>query len=183
MGRESCDVYTLGFSNRSWLETTEILQRFRVRRLADIRTLPGSPHTPQFDKENLERLLPEIGIEYIHLRSLGGLRKSKSSDPSNAGWRNASFRSYADYMQTAEFATALEELIGLFRSAATVYVCTEAVFWRCHRALVSDALLIRGHLPCHIFSTTKCEVHRLTSFARVDGMRITYPAGDLELPL
>ncbi len=183
MSQESCDVYTLGFSNRSWEETTEILQGFRVRRLVDIRTLPGSRHTPQFDKENLERLLPGAGMEYIHLKSLGGLRKSRSSDPANAGWHNASFRAYADYMQTTEFIKALEELIGLFRSATTVYACTEAVFWRCHRALVSDALLIRGYRPCHIFRATKCEVHRLTSFARVDGMRITYPAGDSMLPL
>ncbi len=170
------DVYTLGFSNRTWEQTVEILQAYGIRRLLDIRTLPGSRHTPQFDKEKLERLLPQTGVEYLHMKSLGGLRKSKAPDETNAGWRNASFRAYADYMQTAAFSEALEELIGLFKSATTVYVCTEAVFWRCHRALVSDALLVRGYCPGHIFSASKCAPHRLTSFAHVEGRRITYPA-------
>ncbi len=177
MSAEPFDVFTLGFSSRSWDETVEILNNFGIKRLADIRTLPGSRHTPQFDKEKLESLLPEIGVEYIHMKSLGGLRKSKCDDPANAGWRNASFRAYADYMQTAAFAAALEELIGFFQSAATIYACTEAVFWRCHRALVSDALLVRGFLPGHIFNARKCEAHVLTKFARVDGVHVTYPAG------
>ncbi len=173
----SFDVFTLGFSNRSWEETVDILQSFGIKWLVDIRTLPGSRHTPQFDKENLERLLPAIGVNYIHMKSLGGLRKLKFSDPSNAGWRNASFRSYADYMQTPAFEEALRELIGIFKSSTTVYTCTEAVFWRCHRALVSDALMLRGFRPGHIFNARKCEPHRITDFARIEGTRITYPAG------
>jgi uncharacterized protein (DUF488 family) len=168
-------VYTIGFSNRSWATTLEILQSCRIQRVVDIRTFPGSRRTPQFNQENLITALPAAGIEYVHLKALGGLRKLRADDPTNAGWRNESFRAYADYMQTEEFRMALEELIRLLLERRVVYACTEAVFWRCHRALVSDALLIRGYEPQHIFSSTKCEAHRLTSFARIDGLRITYP--------
>ena len=171
----SFDVFTLGFSNRSWEETLEILRTYGIERLVDIRTLPGSRHTPQFNQENLSRALPAAGIEYIHLRTLGGLRKPKRGDSANAGWRNESFRGYTDYMQTPEFAQALEELIRLLREKRTVYACTEAVFWRCHRSLVSDALEVRGCRPGHIFSAAECRSHRTTPFARVEGLRITYP--------
>lgn len=169
------DVFTLGFSNRTWDETIEILRTFAIERLVDIRTLPGSRHTPQFNQENLSRALPEEGIEYLHLKSLGGLRKPRPGDSANAGWRNESFRGYADYMQTPEFARALNELIALLRERRTVYACTEAVFWRCHRSLVSDALEVRGYRPGHIFSAAECRPHRMTPFTRVDGLRITYP--------
>lgn len=120
-------------------------------------------------------LLPSAGIEYLHLKSLGGLRKPKREDSANAGWHNESFRGYADYMQTPEFAQALDEMIRLLRQKATAYACTEAVFWRCHRSLVSDALQIRGCRPGHIFGPADCRPHRLTPFARVEGLRITYP--------
>ncbi len=176
MNAADFDVLTLGFSNRSWEETVGILRSFGIERLADIRTLPGSRYAPQFNQENLQGALPGAGIEYIHLKKLGGLRKPNKNDSTNAGWKNASFRAYADYMQTPDFEAALEELIRLFRQRRTVYVCTEAVFWRCHRSLVSDALLVRGYCPGHIFSATKCEPHRMTSFARVEGTRVTYPA-------
>ncbi len=169
------DVFTIGFSNRSWEETLDILRKFDIRRLVDIRTLPGSRHTPQFNQEHLAAALPQSGIEYVHMKSLGGLRKVKKDQTTNSGWRNDSFRAYADYMQTVDFERAIEELIRLFREMRTVYACTEAVFWRCHRALVSDALLVRGHRPGHIFSATECKPHRLTPFARVEGQRITYP--------
>ncbi len=172
------DVHTLGFSSRSWEETVEILRSYNVELLIDIRTLPGSRYAPQFNQENLVRVLPPAGLEYIHLKQLGGLRKPNRNDPTNAGWKNASFRAYADYMQTAEFRAALDELIRLFEGKRSVYVCTEAVFWRCHRSLVSDALSVRGYRPGHIFSATKCEPHRITAFAQVVGLRITYPAID-----
>ena len=172
---ESRNVYTLGFSNRTWEVTLEILRRYGIARLIDIRTLPGSRHAPQFNQEHLVAALPAVGVEYIHLKSLGGLRKPKPGDPTNAAWRNAGFRAYADYMQTAAFATALDELVRLLLAKPTAFACTEAVFWRCHRALVSDALLIRGYLPRHIFSVDRCDPHQITSFASVDGRRITYP--------
>src|SRR5690349_1070561 len=127
----------MGFSNRTWDHTLEILRRFDIARLVDIRTLPGSKHTPQFNQEALQHHLPGAGIEYIHLKSLGGLRKPRPQLDLNAAWRNEGFRGYADYMQTAQFQESLEELIRLLGEKRTVYVCTEAVYWRCHRQLVS----------------------------------------------
>src|SRR5262245_45757339 len=172
----ACDAYTMGFSNRSWDETAQILKAFQILRLVDIRTLPGSKHTPQFNLEYLQKELPRLGIEYIHMKSLGGLRKPDKESTLNAAWQNSGFRGYADYMQRPEFDTALNELIHLLREKATVYCCTEAVFWRCHRQLVSDALLVRDYRIGHIFSASKVEEHHLTKFLKVEGTRLTYPA-------
>jgi uncharacterized protein (DUF488 family) len=165
----------MGFSIRTWEETIEILKAFEIERLIDIRTLPGSKRTPQFNLEHLRTALPEAGVEYIHMKSLGGLRKADKTKTENAGWRNAGFRAYADYMQTSEFDQALRTLQELLSEKQSVYVCTEAVFWRCHRQLVSDALAIRGLRVGHIFNATKAEPHKLTEFANVSGMKITYP--------
>lgn len=170
------DVFTIGFSNRSWDETLMIFEAFGIRRLLDIRTLPGSKHTPQFNQEQLASALPPSNIEYLHLKRLGGLRKPRVGSSANSGWKNAGFRGYADYMQTVQFVEALNELTQLFSEKRSVYACTEAVFWRCHRALVSDALAVRGFKVGHIFSRTKCAPHRVTDFARVEGHRITYPS-------
>ena len=170
------DVYTLGFSNRTWEETLEILRNFGIERLVDIRTLPGSKHTPQFNLEHLEQELPKAGVEYIHLKSLGGLRKPRKDSSLNSAWQNSGFRGYADYMQTPEFEVALNELIRLIKEKTTVYCCTEAVFWRCHRMLVSDALLVRGIKAGHIFNSSKVEAHRLTKFVKAEGTRVTYPS-------
>lgn len=165
----------MGFSNRAWEETVEILQAHKVERLVDIRTLPGSRHTPQFNLENLREALPRAGMEYIHMKNLGGLRKPQKTSLVNAAWRNDSFRGYADYMQTSEFGDALTELVRMISEKTTVYMCTEAVFWRCHRQLVSDALAVRGLRIGHIFSVEKVEPHELTKFAKVEGTRVTYP--------
>jgi uncharacterized protein (DUF488 family) len=170
------DGYTLGFSNRTWEETVEVLQAFRIERLIDIRTLPGSKHTPQFNLEQLQEELPKVGMEYIHLKCLGGLRKPRKDSTLNSAWQNSGFRGYADYMQTPEFEDALNQLITLLREKTTVYCCTEAVYWRCHRQLVSDALLVRGYQTGHIFSASKVEPHRLTKFVKAEGMRVTYPS-------
>jgi uncharacterized protein (DUF488 family) len=170
------DAFTMGFSNRTWDQTLDILQRQDIQRLVDIRTLPGSRRTPQFNLENLEQKLPESGVEYIHMKSLGGLRKPLKDSTQNAAWRNDGFRGYADYMQSPAFEEALEALIELVRERRTVYVCTEGVFWRCHRQLVSDALLIRGFRIGHILGPGKGQAHTLTPFARVEDLRITYPA-------
>ncbi len=168
------DAYTMGFSTRTWDETLQILSAHSIQRVIDIRTLPGSKRTPQFNLEHLRTELPRARIEYIHMKSLGGLRKPKPVTV-NSAWRNDSFRGYADYMQTLEFIEALNTLRELVAEKTSVYCCTEAVFWRCHRQLVSDALLIRGLKIGHIFSATKVEPHKLTDFARVDGAKITYP--------
>jgi uncharacterized protein (DUF488 family) len=170
------DVYTMGFSNRSWEETVHILEAFRIQRLVDIRTLPGSKHTPQFNLEHMKNALPLANIEYIHMKSLGGLRKPVKDSNLNAAWKNGGFRGYADYMQTPAFESALEELMNRIKGKTTVYCCTEAVFWRCHRQLVSDALLVRGLQVGHIFSAVKVEAHQLTKFLKVDGMCLTYPS-------
>jgi uncharacterized protein (DUF488 family) len=171
----SNDVFTMGFSNRTWEATVEILRAHGIQRLVDIRTLPGSRHTPQFNLQNLEIQLPRAGIDYIHMKTLGGLRKPEKASVVNAGWRNDGFRGFADYMQTAEFGLAIERLMQLISEKTTVYACTEAVFWRCHRQLVSDALVARGHHVGHIFDATKVEGHKLTNFAKVNGTEITYP--------
>jgi uncharacterized protein (DUF488 family) len=169
------DTYTMGFSNRTWDETLEILSAHHIQCVVDIRTLPGSKHTPQFNLEHLQQALPQSGIEYVHMKSLGGLRKPRKDSSLNAGWRNDGFRGYADYMQTAEFESALNDLIGLLKVKTTVYCCTEAVFWRCHRQLVSDALLARGFRVGHIFTAKKVESHSLTKFVKAEGIRLTYP--------
>ncbi|HTG73449.1 MAG TPA: DUF488 domain-containing protein [Terriglobia bacterium] len=170
------DVFTMGFSNRLWEDTVGILTNHHMERLVDIRTLPGSRRTPQFNLENLEQKLPEAGVEYLHLKSLGGLRKPIKDSTLNAAWKNDGFRAYADYMQSTEFETALETLVRLLTEKRTVYSCTEAVFWRCHRQLISDALHIRGFRVGHIMGADKVQEHELTSFAKVDGLRITYPS-------
>jgi uncharacterized protein (DUF488 family) len=170
------EAYTMGFSNRTWEETLEILKVFRIERLIDIRTLPGSKHTPQFNLDHLQQALPKAGIEYFHMKSLGGLRKPRKDSTLNSAWQNSGFRGYADYMQTPEFGAALDELIRLFNEKTAVYCCTEAVFWRCHRQLVSDALLVRGYHIGHIFSVTKVEEHQLTKFLKAEGTRVTYPS-------
>ena len=170
------DAYTMGFSNRSWEETLEILKVFKIGQLVDIRTLPGSKHTPQFNLEQLQQQLPKAGIEYVHMKNLGGLRKPLKDSTVNSAWQNSGFRGYADYMQTQEFAAALDELIRLIKEKPTAYCCTEAVFWRCHRQLVSDALLVRGYHIGHIFSATKVEEHQLTKFLKAEGTHVTYPS-------
>jgi uncharacterized protein (DUF488 family) len=170
------DSYSLGFSNRTWDETLRILDVFKIQRLVDIRTLPGSKHTPQFNLEHLVQALPRAGIEYIHMKSLGGLRKPVKDSTVNAAWQNNGFRGFADYMQTAEFDASLRELIRLLEEKTTVFCCTEAVFWRCHRQLVSDALLVRGYRIGHIFNASKVEEHKLTKFVKADGMHLTYPS-------
>jgi uncharacterized protein (DUF488 family) len=142
----------------------------------DIRTLPGSKHTPQFNLQHLQDALPRAGVEYIHMKSLGGLRKPAKNSTLNAAWKNSGFRGYADYMQTLQFERALLELIRLLVEKTTVYCCTEAVFWRCHRQLVSDALLVRGFRVGHIFNATKVEEHKLTNFVKTDGTLLTYPS-------
>ena len=169
------DAYTMGFSNRTWEQTVEILAGFVIQRLVDIRTLPGSKHTPQFNLEPMKETLPKVGIEYVHMKSLGGLRKPLKDSTTNAAWKNSGFRGYADYMQTSAFEASLNDLIALIKEKTAVYCCTEAVFWRCHRQLVSDALAVRGYRIGHIFSASKVEEHRLTRFVKADGTRLTYP--------
>ena len=167
-------VLTIGHSTRPIDEFVRMLRGHGVQRLVDVRTVPGSRHNPQFGGDALKASLGAAGIDYIHLKALGGLRKP-AADSINAGWKNAAFRGYADYMQTQEFDAAHERLIELARESRTAIMCAEAVPWRCHRSLVADALTARGIPVEHIMSETRRNPHRLTAFAKRTGVRITYP--------
>jgi uncharacterized protein (DUF488 family) len=168
-------VMTIGHSTHTLEEFIRLLQAHGATCVVDVRTVPRSRHNPQFNKASLPRSLKKAGLGYIHTPGLGGLRHAKRDSP-NLGWRNASFRGYADYMQTPEFAQSLEELIRLANQSQVVLMCAEAVPWRCHRSLIADALLIRGIRTEDIMSPTRRQVHRLTPFAKVRGTTITYPA-------
>lgn len=167
-------IHTVGHSTRPIDEFVEMLRAHGVEQLVDIRTVPKSRHNQQFAQDALSASLTGAGIAYVYLKDLGGLRP-KQADSINAGWRNQSFRNYADYMQTGAFADAVEHLIELAEEAPTAIMCAEAVPWRCHRSLVGDALLVRGFEVVDIMSPTSAKPHTLTSFARVDGTTITYP--------
>ena len=178
-------MLTIGHSTLAIEMFLGALQDNGVTLLVDVRTIPQSRHNPQFGMEALSASLHSAGIEYRWMRSLGGLRKVRK-DSINTGWRNASFRGYADYMQTEAFQEALQEFIDLDKKCATAIMCSEAVPWRCHRSLIGDALLVRGHAVEDIFVSETGKSHRkphkLTPFARVEGTRLWYP-GEMELPL
>lgn len=167
-------VRTIGHSTRTIEEFIRLLQANVVARVVDVRTVPRSRHNPQFNRDTLPASLKAAGIGYAHMAELGGLRHT-TKDSINMGWRNASFRGYADYMQTPEFRKALDELISLAHQNQIALMCAEAVPWRCHRSLIADALLVRGIRSEDIQSETRCLVHTLTPFAKVHGARITYP--------
>lgn len=170
-------IFTIGHSTRPLEEFIDMLQGHAIDRLADIRTIPRSRHNPQFNIDTLPAALSSAGIAYIHIPGLGGLRPKKAHSV-NTGWRNASFRAYADYMQTEEFTNHLEQLIGMNQDARIALMCAEAVPWRCHRSLAADALLVRGILAEEIVSAKKCEPHKLTPFAHVEGTHLTYPSSE-----
>jgi uncharacterized protein (DUF488 family) len=171
---ESLVALTIGHSTRTIEEFVRLLQAHVVTRAVDVRTVPRSRHNPQFNRDTLPASLKSAGIGYTHMAELGGLRRT-TRDSINTGWRNASFRGYADYMQTAEFNEAIERLIQLMSHDRIAVMCAEAVPWRCHRSLIADALLVRGIRSEEIVSPTRTQVHVLTSFAKVDGSRIFYP--------
>lgn len=171
-------VLTIGHSTRPWKAFLELLRAHEVKRVIDVRSIPRSRHNPQFDRKTLSVKLRAAGIGYVHLRKLGGLRRT-DSDSQNLGWRNPSFRGFADYMQTAEFEAGLQRLLKLAGQKRSALMCAEAVPWRCHRSLIADALMTRGIRVEDIMSEKRSQVHSLTSFARVRGHRITYPIGRL----
>jgi uncharacterized protein (DUF488 family) len=177
-------VSTVGHSTHPIEEFIHILQAHGIHRLIDVRTIPKSRRNPQFSQENLSASLEKTRIQYQHLPGLGGLRHPRK-DSTNTGWRNASFRGYADYMQTPEFAENLEKLIQLAADAPTAIMCAEAVPWRCHRSLIADALVARGIPVSEILSATKARPHTLTPFSKVNGTQVTYPGGaqSFDLPL
>ena len=167
-------VMTIGHSTHTLEEFIRLLQAHGATCVVDVRTVPRSGHNPQFNKASLPRSLKKAGLKYVPTPGLGGLRHAKRDSP-NVGWKNASFRGYADYMQTPEFAQSLEELIRLANQERIVLMCAEAVPWRCHRSLIADALLVRGIRTEDIMSATRRQIHTLTPFAKVRGTAITYP--------
>jgi uncharacterized protein (DUF488 family) len=168
------EVFTIGHSTRPLKDFIELLKRNGVERVIDIRTIPQSRHNPQFSRETFSSKLRAAGIGYFYLKKLGGLRRPKP-DSVNLGWHNASFRGYADYMQTEEFEAGLTRAMQLAKSKTSALMCAEAVPWRCHRSLVADALNARGISVREIISGSEARLHKLTPFALVRGTSITYP--------
>ena len=170
-------VRTVGHSTRTLEELVSLLKEHGVTRLVDVRTVPRSRHNPQFNRDTLPDALRAAGIAYVHMPGLGGLRHPRADSP-NTAWRNDSFRGFADYMQTPQFAISLEELMALARREPVALMCAEALPWRCHRSLIADALLARGIPVDHILGAGgpgSARAHTLTAWARVDGDRVTYP--------
>jgi uncharacterized protein (DUF488 family) len=167
-------VFTIGHSTRPLPEFIEMLQAHGVERVVDVRSIPRSRHNPQFNRETLARHLRAARIGYVHLKKLGGLRHAKAGSK-NLGWHNSSFRGFADYMQTEDFLAGLARLQKLAAGKPAAIMCAEAVPWRCHRSLIADALVVRDFPVEDIMSVARTQEHELTPFARVRGLRITYP--------
>jgi uncharacterized protein (DUF488 family) len=175
-------LWTIGHSTRPLEAFLSLLNAYGIQQLIDVRTIPRSRHNPQFNRETLATSLADTAIDYHHAAQLGGLRKPQK-DSINLGWRNKSFRGYADYMQTSEFWRALDDLIAAGRSPQTVIMCAEAVPWRCHRSLIADALVTRDWEVRHIMTETKADRHQLTRFAKVENGSLYYPEPESDLPL
>ncbi len=172
--KQKVTVYTLGHSTLDPDRFLGILRAYGIRRLVDIRSIPRSRHNPQFNRDTLSKFLRNHRVNYRHMKSLGGLRHARK-DSVNSGWRNASFRGFADYMQTPQFEDALLKLIKLAEEKPMAIMCAEAVPWRCHRSLIGDALIVRGIKVRDIYSETNSRTHSLTRMAMVRGEKITYP--------
>ena len=166
-------IFTVGHSTRSLQEFLSLLSTYEITLLVDIRVAPGSRRYPHFARDALAAALQEAGIGYRHLKDLGGWRRPRPDSP-HTGWRNESFRGYADYMETPAFAAALEQMLADAQSHSVAMMCAEAVPWRCHRQLVADALLARGVEVVHILDRTHTDLHRLTPFARIEEKRVVY---------
>jgi uncharacterized protein (DUF488 family) len=172
--REPLVVYTVGHSTRELPAFLELLKGHGIKQLVDVRTIPRSRKNPQYNAETLPQALRAAGIRYVHLAALGGLRHPARNSV-NIGWRNASFRGFADYMQRTEFAKGLDWLMKLASARPTAIMCAEALPWRCHRSLIADALRVRDVRVMHFFGANRAREHTLTLFARVKGLQITYP--------
>lgn len=167
-------VFTIGHSTHALEEFIRILEKFKIEKIVDVRTIPRSSHNPQFNKETLPTDLLSAGMGYMHIVGLGGLRHTKV-DSANKGWRNASFRGYADYMQTPDFEVSLNTLIEEAKKMQVAVMCAESLPWRCHRSLIADALLVRGFKIEHIMNNEKILKHTITPWIKVEGTKITYP--------
>jgi uncharacterized protein (DUF488 family) len=170
-------IYTIGHSTHSLDDFLAMLKSFNIKIIADIRRFPGSRKFPHFNKESLELSLQEAGIEYIHMLALGGRRKAKK-DSKNTVWNNVSFKGYADYMETEEFQNALEKLEHIALQKPTAYMCSEAVWWRCHRSMVSDYLKAKRWKVFHIMAKEKAQEHKYTAPAKIIDDKVFYGNGN-----
>jgi hypothetical protein len=168
-------VLTVGHSTRAQKDFVTLLQAHGVKQLVDVRTIPGSRHNPQFNRDRIASALKGAGISYLHMKGLGGFRHAHVNSP-NTAWHNANFRGFADYMQTRDFVHSLRRLMKLARHKRTAIMCAEVVPWRCHRSLIADALLARGCAVEEIESLKRTRPHMLTPWACLEGVRITYPS-------
>lgn len=175
--KTSATIFTIGHSTHPIEEFVEILNTHGIEFVVDVRTIPKSRHNPQFNSDTLAASLHDRAIGYEHMPGLGGLRHAKK-DSVNTAWENASFRGFADYMQTEEFEAGLMQLIDIAGKQKTVIMCAEAVPWRCHRSLIGDALLARGLIVMDIMSKTSAKAHTMTPWAHVMGTTITYPKSE-----
>ena len=173
MAHNQLKLWTIGHSTRSIDEFIDALKSFEIRTLADVRSFPGSRRCPQFNKENLRDSLAETGIDYIHLPDLGGRRRAKA-DSLNMAWQSKTFRGYADYMETEAFQKGIARLLEAARERRTAIMCAEAVWWRCHRSLISDYLKANGVEVIHIMATGKSEPHPFTSAASIVDGKLSY---------
>lgn len=173
MKKENKTIWTIGHSTRPLEEFIVMLNAFTIKVIADIRSLPGSRKFPQFNKEALEISLPQNNIEYVHIKELGGRRKA-NRDSKNTGWRHIAFRSYADYMETDAFTNGIIELEKIALQKRTAYMCSEAVWWRCHRSMVSDYLKLHGWKVMHIMAPDKVTEHAYTAPARIVNGELNY---------
>jgi uncharacterized protein (DUF488 family) len=174
-------ICTIGHSTRTLQEFISLLNIYNITLLIDVRTVPRSRHNPQFNKETFSETLKPYGVKYIHMPEIGGLRQPKR-DSINLAWKNKGFRGYADYMQTKEFTDSLLKITTLAKENCLALMCAEALPWRCHRSLISDALVARHIKVLHIISKDNTITHKLTEFAYVEGKKITYPLFTKETP-
>ena len=170
---QQLSVWTIGHSTLPIEEFISRLKSFDIEVLADVRSFPGSRRYPHFNQENLSSALPGVQICYQHFRELGGRRRVRP-DSLNVAWRNESFRGYADYMETAQFRSGIEPLLAIASERRVAIMCSEAVWWRCHRSLISDVLLSRGQRVIHILDAKKSSEHSYTSAARLVAGKLTY---------
>jgi len=173
MEKENKTIWTIGHSTRSFEEFLEMLNSFSIKLIADVRSYPGSRRFPQFNKEALEVSLPQDNIQYAHLKNLGGRRKA-NPDSKNTGWRHAAFRGYADYMETNIFKDGIIDLANRALKQRTAYMCSEALWWRCHRSMISDYLRSQGWDVMHIMGIGKAELHSYTGPARIVNGKLNY---------
>ena len=178
---ETITIWTIGHSTRTLEEFIELLAENEIKVLADVRSFPGSRKFPHFNREELSGSVETAGIQYLHLKSLGGRRKPKA-DSQNTVWRNASFRAYADHMETDDFRDGISELLKAATESRTAIMCSEAVWWRCHRSMISDHLKANGVTVNHIMGPGQVTEHPYTSSARIEDGELTYKTEQQRLP-